>query len=153
MFFLSSHFQIFPGYPDFTKAMLARGWFQNEDKDSPWPFFQLLKRTCMSPRISFHWRIRASSTWNGLQQLPSIMTTSWLGRFRVFAKRVIQTIMCHGRWWITSMVLAKSQPRSWWDFGFGMWNLNLIVKDVKVGGIPWPPQIQWYTYTVMCIIG
>lgn len=22
------------GYPDFTKAMLARGWFQNEDKDS-----------------------------------------------------------------------------------------------------------------------
>lgn len=39
MFFLSSHFQIFPGYPDFTKAMLARGWFQNEDKDSPWPFF------------------------------------------------------------------------------------------------------------------
>ena len=23
----------FAGYPDFTKAMLARGWFQNEDKD------------------------------------------------------------------------------------------------------------------------
>lgn len=27
------------GYPDFTKAMLARGWFQNEDKDSR--FFDL----------------------------------------------------------------------------------------------------------------
>ena len=41
----------FAGYPDFTKAMLARGWFQNEDKDglassqqteSVWQFHLLL---------------------------------------------------------------------------------------------------------------
>ena len=45
----------FAGYPDFTKAMLARGWFQNEDKDrlassqqtesvtaKLWPFHLLL---------------------------------------------------------------------------------------------------------------
>ncbi|CAJ1429735.1 unnamed protein product [Effrenium voratum] len=30
----SSVFICAGGYPDFTKAMLARGWFQNEDKDS-----------------------------------------------------------------------------------------------------------------------
>ena len=54
----------FAGYPDFTKAMLARGWFQNEDKDrlassqqtesvtaKLWPFHLLL--SILVPELGF----------------------------------------------------------------------------------------------------
>ncbi len=78
MFFLTSHLQIFPGYPDFTKAMLARGWFQNEDKDS-WctsslrPFFLVLG-TCACRQ---EWVFTEGLALLRLEMGPSSCHRSW----------------------------------------------------------------------------